>query len=529
MSSPDHRVSWAINERLTQEYSRALEDVREKLVSPLLIAVSRDDSNGARTIESVGDETVLSEEELRIIDSHFYEMSEVSSVLEISDDIAVYSGVLHCFRARVTVRIIAVNPEVLPEDLIRNDEIGGILPWAALSVKPSIHATDLIAESISGMAPRAFLMGICANTFADSAIIWMLDPTARRSRMCAKASWGTKDELTDFEIPRGRGVVGLLTAKSKPEVYDLASSRPYNPSIVQSEQWRECIALPVIAGGDIIGAVSLYKCSKFDSNAIKNINKSDISQKSIQFVRRFRKLAIQEEREKLIESRMERLQVGVELLGFAHDLAENAQRTTDRAQELAATLRPQSLTPEASQLLTDLRDDARLVHRFTRAMNRLAGGRSKENTDFDLQKEVMKIEPILSAMSSNVEINIPLGLLVNGDPLDVQRIVINLVSNARHWTADSGGRINVYAKSVVIDSEPYVDLYVEDNGSGMTAAVKRNAATLLYTTRRNGLGLGLFVVKKLSDRLEGAFNIVKSEPHMGTTIRVRIPSIGHRE
>jgi signal transduction histidine kinase len=340
--------------------------------------------------------------------------------------------------------------------------------------------------------------------------------------MTAKAAWGIRTTIANFDIPVGRGIVGRLTAGSKPTIQLLNERNVYNPAVVFAEAWKACIAVPVIAGGQMIGALSLYTRTRFGTDSLSKLRDNRrVELDCLQFVRRFRKRSMQAERERLIESRLERLQIGVELLGFAHDLAESAERAASRASELRSELPKQLLPPALESTLADLGEDAEVVHQVTRSMNRLVRSQRIERRDFDLHDEITVVEPILIAMTDAVELKIPRGLIVHGDPLDVQRIIINLVSNARYWTSEDNAEVVVTAVKSSIDSS-IVDLSVRDNGRGMTEVERRAATDLLYSTRKNGLGLGLFVVKRLTDRLGGELSIA-STLHRGTTVTVSLP------
>lgn len=71
---------------------------------------------------------------------------------------------------------------------------------------------------------------------------------------------------------------------------------------------------------------------------------------------------------------------------------------------------------------------------------------------------------------------------------------------------------------------------VADTGTGMTAEevamalspFNRGCHTILSTTAKEGLGLGLPIVKSLVEHHQGRLEI-ESEPLAGTTVRVWLP------
>ena len=126
--------------------------------------------------------------------------------------------------------------------------------------------------------------------------------------------------------------------------------------------------------------------------------------------------------------------------------------------------------------------------------------------------------------------NIP-GALV-GDPLRLQQIFANLVSNAVKFT-EAGGAIvqGVLESSPVADSKPddlIMSFYVKDTGIGMTP----EACTQLFkpftqldatTTRKHGgTGLGLVICKQMVELMGGRIR-VESSLGLGSTFIFTVP------
>jgi two-component system sensor histidine kinase RegB len=66
--------------------------------------------------------------------------------------------------------------------------------------------------------------------------------------------------------------------------------------------------------------------------------------------------------------------------------------------------------------------------------------------------------------------------------------------------------------------------FVEDSGTGMAPDVLRRASEPFFTTKSpgQGMGLGLFLVRTLAERLNGNLDI-KSVAGSGTTVIFSIP------
>ena len=105
------------------------------------------------------------------------------------------------------------------------------------------------------------------------------------------------------------------------------------------------------------------------------------------------------------------------------------------------------------------------------------------------------------------------------DREQVGSIITNLILNARD-AVGSTGRITVETKH----SGEWVILSVSDNGCGMSSDfVKNSLFRPFHTTKKQGLGVGMFQAKMIVEAHSGNIE-VKSEPGAGTTFQIRLPA-----
>ena len=121
-------------------------------------------------------------------------------------------------------------------------------------------------------------------------------------------------------------------------------------------------------------------------------------------------------------------------------------------------------------------------------------------------------------------------LFINGDATQLQQVFTNLILNARD-AMPSGGTITVElirepqdAKLRFALAEPhrFAHLTLRDTGCGMNEEMLRHAFEPLFTTKRNGTGLGLSVALQVVQRHGGEL-FVESEPGGGTAFHVFLP------
>jgi two-component system, cell cycle sensor histidine kinase and response regulator CckA len=125
------------------------------------------------------------------------------------------------------------------------------------------------------------------------------------------------------------------------------------------------------------------------------------------------------------------------------------------------------------------------------------------------------------------------------DPAQIERIFINLLTNARD-AMPGGGAITITIATVLAGPFPdqpkevakeYLKIEVTDTGIGMEESVRQHIFEPFFTTKPSGkgTGLGLPVVYGLMQNHKG-FVDVNSEPGVGTTFTLffPIPSPGER-
>lgn len=115
------------------------------------------------------------------------------------------------------------------------------------------------------------------------------------------------------------------------------------------------------------------------------------------------------------------------------------------------------------------------------------------------------------------------------DMARITEIILNLMSNSIKYTND-GGRIHCAISQKEDEREGWCiqELTVSDNGIGMTREFQKHIYESFTRERSStasgiaGTGLGMGIVKKLVDMMDGTIDL-QSKMGEGTTFRVRIP------
>jgi signal transduction histidine kinase len=110
---------------------------------------------------------------------------------------------------------------------------------------------------------------------------------------------------------------------------------------------------------------------------------------------------------------------------------------------------------------------------------------------------------------------------IMADATGVERVLINLLMNARE-AMPQGGAI-VIASSLLTGAPEWLQVSVADNGPGISPDALPKLFNLLYTTKSNGSGLGLWLSRRIIQEHGGKIE-VQSEIGKGTTFTIKLPT-----
>jgi signal transduction histidine kinase len=104
---------------------------------------------------------------------------------------------------------------------------------------------------------------------------------------------------------------------------------------------------------------------------------------------------------------------------------------------------------------------------------------------------------------------------------ELTQVLINLVANAAQALiarSKPDGRVTVTVRA----DKALVTFRIKDDGVGMSPEVLSRVGTPFFTTRKEGIGLGLAQVQRLVGKSGGSFKI-ESEPGVGTSVTFTLP------
>jgi signal transduction histidine kinase len=184
----------------------------------------------------------------------------------------------------------------------------------------------------------------------------------------------------------------------------------------------------------------------------------------------------------------------------------------------------------ATQLVANLQRAGELVQSF----KQVAVDRSHaERRPFDLREStdqiVASLRPVLKKSQIALTVDVPPGITMDSYPGSYGQVLTNLFLNSVVHAFPEGraGSVIVEARQVRED----VDIFVSDDGVGMSDEIQRRALDPFFTTRRNegGTGLGLHIIFNLVTQQLGGRLTFESRLGWGTRFRITIPRVAPGE
>ena len=130
---------------------------------------------------------------------------------------------------------------------------------------------------------------------------------------------------------------------------------------------------------------------------------------------------------------------------------------------------------------------------------------------------------------------------VQGDPAQLQQVVVNLCTNAAHALGEAGGTVEIELTELELDASlaertpelrpgRHLHLTVSDAGEGMSPEVQQRIFEPFFTTKSvgQGTGLGLSAAHGIVSHHGGAISVVSS-PGEGTTVHLIFPRCDRSE
>jgi signal transduction histidine kinase len=176
----------------------------------------------------------------------------------------------------------------------------------------------------------------------------------------------------------------------------------------------------------------------------------------------------------------------------------------------------------ASEIRRDDQRAGKVIQHIRNLLNKAPFAHSK----LDLNELIRDVLDFLAGLAAARRMQFrsiptPLPLPVEGDPIQLQQVLLNLIVNAFDAMGDKAGSERIVTIRTGI-AGGRAEFSVSDSGSGIPAEKLPEIFEPFYSTKPSGMGMGLSIARTIVESHGGTIS-AENQPHGGAVLTVRLP------
>jgi PAS domain S-box-containing protein len=238
------------------------------------------------------------------------------------------------------------------------------------------------------------------------------------------------------------------------------------------------------------------------------------------------------------EARRRREQVEVlsrvSLLGemtasLAHELNQPLAAIMNNATAATKYIKQGKLDPKQLQeILTDVIGDGRraydIIGNVRSAIKKGSAIRGRINLNDVVKAVTHMVHPDAAANFCKVEMSLAPDLpAIEGDPIQIQQVLINLVRNAFDAMRDTPPSRRIVEIATNSNGDGTISVTVRDYGCGISEKTRERLFEQFFTTKEEGLGMGLAIVRSIVEAHGGSIAAENADGG-GAHFHLRLPA-----
>jgi len=247
--------------------------------------------------------------------------------------------------------------------------------------------------------------------------------------------------------------------------------------------------------------------------------------------RRRRRVAEMEAHDRMAElARMNRRSVAGELsASIAHELAQPLSailRNTEAAELILGGGSTVDLS-EIKEIMADIGRDQHRASEVIRRLRNLLAKKPSEAHEVDLNEVIREVFGFLWSQAATHRITLdtslaPRALVVSGDGIQLQQVILNLVMNALEAMAGAAhAERKITGRTRLVDAT-LAEVVIEDSGPGIPGDKVERIFEPFFTTKDAGMGMGLSIARTIIANHGGRIS-AENRREGGAVLRFTVP------
>jgi len=185
--------------------------------------------------------------------------------------------------------------------------------------------------------------------------------------------------------------------------------------------------------------------------------------------------------------------------------------------------------PQLRDIVVDIIDDDRRAGDVIRRVREMLARTEWSPLQLDANALVQDVAVLIAsdAVLRNVSVSFDFAegpVIVNGNRIDLEQVLLNVVTNAMDAVADRPVSQRVVTVQTRRGDRGTVQLVVRDRGAGLPAGFEDRIFEPFVTTKPTGMGMGLAVARSLVDNHGGSIRAA-NHPEGGAVVTISLPGV----
>lgn len=186
-------------------------------------------------------------------------------------------------------------------------------------------------------------------------------------------------------------------------------------------------------------------------------------------------------------------------------------------------------TDALREIFTDIGENGRcardIIQSVRDGIKKSGSVRGRIGVNHVIANVALMVRPDAAVYSCSVETSLTENLpLVEADPVQLQQVLINLVTNAFHAMSAVPISLRKVEISTQLDAGGAVCVKIRDHGVGVLDEMKERLFEHFYTTKKDGLGMGLAIARSIIEAHGGTITAGNAEGG-GACFELQLPAI----